>query len=773
MLKKYRVLHIIELVMIIASLALFLVPKAHYTFNADAFEYENGVYLESLFDVAQPGIYVDNSMTEGECEILTPVADLHPGSYMVYLRYLNSDNNNTFSALSDYNTNSVRDRRIDVSLGLNENPSYAKELFLNTWQKVEGYRISFKYTGNGYLYAYGLDIVETNWWKLEVLLIVVLLSLLVDIVLYLRDTKDEKELFTYFYAFMLAIITSMLSLSPYLLPGHDSAYHLGRMEALAHAIMQGNLPLRVSDYWLDGLGYASSVFYCDFFLTPAALLSCAGASLQGAWKVYHVCINLATAFVGLYCFKKIIKSRVGVLTALTLYMLSVYRLSCMYIRFAAGDYTAQIFLPLVLYGLIRIYNDCEGSETLIESFKKALPFIIGVSGLVLSHVMSTLIVAMFVAVFVIVNFKKTFKKNTIVRLLCSLVVVLAMNSWFIFPFMELFGHLRLTNESMRLGRFRASGTYLWQLFDMFPYGTGDSYPAFESLGNNFRTEMPYTAAPAAIGVFIYLALRISKIIKREGESERAVRLADKIMVGSLVGMYMTTIYFPWDFIEQLSPVFEQITQAIQCPWRFLTVSVTLASILCGLLYEFMLQDKERLARFAGLFAAVMIALGGISAGYFMTTRGDNGNWTFHYDSEDFRGASVMGGEYLPRGISDESYDYTEPVPGEGVTVSDWSRETGAINVTVTNSSTAVSYVDVPYLYYKGYRAKSATGTVLLADSNDVAITRVTLPSGFEGTIKVYYQEPGYWRFYEIVSILVFIGLVVFGVLDYRALRKKA
>ena len=61
----------------------------------------------------------------------------------------------------------------------------------------------------------------------------------------------------------------------------------------------------------------------------------------------------------------------------------------------------------------------------------------------------------------------------------------------------------------------------------------------------------------------------------------------------------------------------------------------------------------------------------------------------------------------------------------------------------------------------------------MADSNDVAITRVTLPSGFEGTIKVYYQEPGYWRFYEIVSILVFIGLVVFGVLDYRALRKKA
>lgn len=763
MLKKYRILLIIELVAVIACLVLFLVPKAHYTFNADAFEYENGVYIEGLFDVTQPGVYVDNSIAQ-EAQIITPVADLHPGSYRIYLRYLTSDHNNTFTAMSDYNTTPVVTQRQNWSLGVIEDASGYKEIRLDTWQRVTGYRISYNFTGNGYLYAYGLDIVETNWWKIEALLIVLLLSLLVDIFLYLKETRDEKELFTYIYALVLALFASLLAFTPFLTGGHDSGYHIGRMEALSQAISQGNLPLRVSNYWLEGKGYASSLFYCDLFLFPAAFIMSLGASLQAAWKIYFVMVNTITAFVGLYCFKRIVKSRTGALLALTLYMLSAYRLSCMYVRFSVGDYSAQMFLPLVLYGLIHIYEDCEESESILASLKRALPFTLGVSGLVLSHIQTTLMTAIFMVGFLIINWKKTFKKNVIVRLFCALAEVLILNAWFIFPFLELLGGLKVAGEAGTEGRYRANGAYLWQLFNLFPYGGGESYPIFESFGNNFVAEMPFTIAPAALGVFGYLAVRLSGFVKRASANDGDVRKADKIMVGALVGMLMTTHLFPWDFVEQLTPTTGLITQTLMCPWRFLGISWTLASALSGMLYVFLVKDKECLSRFATLFASVAIVVSSVGAGYFMTTRGSEGAWSYLYDDDSFEGASVMGGEYLPAKFVAETFMANEPVSGDGVSISDWSRNEKDVCVTLANVSGTDSYVDVPFLYYMGYRAVDLnTGKALLTSSGDIGLVRVTVPAGFDGSISAFYKEPGYWRIYEIMSLLAVVLLVAYGI----------
>ncbi len=763
MLKRYRILLITELVAILACLVLFLVPKANYSFGADSFEYENGVYIEGLFDVTQPGVYIDNGMTQ-EAQILSPVANLHPGSYRIRLRYLNTDHNNTYTALSDYNTNSVRNMRYNVSLDANDDPDFVKEYRLDTWQKVDGYRVSFNYTGNGYLYVYGVDIVETNWWKIELLLIVMLLSLFVDIAIYLRETREEKELFTYIYTFFLAVITSFLALSVFLLSGHDASYHIGRMEALSQAISRGDLPLRVSNYWLENMGYASSLFYCDLFLFPAALIMSFGATLQAAWKIYICMVNLITAFVGLYSFKRIIKSRTGALIALTLYMFSAYRLSCIYIRFAVGDYSAQMFLPLVLYGIIHIYDEYDGSEKLIDSLKRCIPFTLGVSGLVLTHIQSTLMTAIFVAAFVIINWKKTFKKNVITRLLCSLAGVLILNMWYIFPFLELSGTLKVVGEAGTEGRYRANGTVLWQLFNLFPGGDGNSYAMYESMGNDFSMEMPFTVAPAAMGVFAYVALRFSGIVKREGKNLESVRIADKIMVGALMAMFMTTIHFPWDFVEQLSSVTGMITQTLMCPWRFLGITWALSSALSGLVYVFLLRDKERFARFAGLFAAVVIAISGIGAGYFISTRSYSSMWKYYYDDGDFTEANIIGGEYLPANYVEGTLDHNVPEAGEGVEISGWGRTENIVETSLSNKSASDSFVDVPFLYYKGYRAKdTATGKALLTSSSDIALVRVTVPAGFEGSIQVFYKEPGYWRLYEIISLLALAGLIFFEV----------
>lgn len=762
-LKQSR-LYIAELVLLLASLLLLLVPRAHYTFYGDNFEFEQGVPMESLGEVAYPGVYVDNSMfEEGQetVEILTPPANLHPGSYEVHLKYINTDHNNTFTASSDYNTYPVLTKRINWGLEEIETPEEETVFRLQSWQKVDGYRVSFNYTGNGYIYAYGLEIVETNWWKIELFLIILGLSAALNIFLHLKETMDSKVLFGYLYALAIGIMAAMPMLGIFFLRGDDSAYHIGRLEALANAIANGDLPLRVSNLWMDGKGYASALFYCDIFLFPSSLIRALGSSLQGAWKTYEVGVNIVTALLGYHCFRKMTKTNMGAMISVTIHVLSAYRMHCMYGRFAVGDYTAQMFLPLVLYGLYRIYTEeIDSRKSIMDNFRIALPFTIGVSCLVMSHIQSTLMSALFIFAFILINWKKTFTRNVITRLFSALAGILVFNMWFIFPFLEMAGSLRFTEDSSSLGRYAANGTLLYQLFNLFPQGTGISYAIFESHDNNFAAEMPFTLGAASIGVVIYLILRLTGLIRKNAKG-------DKLLIAAIMGMFMTTVYFPWDFFEQLSPVLESLTHTLMCPWRFVGISCVLSSTLSGVLYDELVEEKDRLSRFAMPVALAIIIFSFIGGGYYITTKAANGTWTDAYDEEGFN-YSIIGGEYLPDGFDDVNYLATEPMPGEGVTVTDTYREGKYLYVTAQNSSGDVSFVDTHIIYYKGYRsADCESGTRLNTSKAEHAFTRVELPAGYNGTFRVWYSEPGYWRVYEAVSVISILGYIV-----YRLLNRK-
>lgn len=77
--------------------------------------------------------------------------------------------------------------------------------------------------------------------------------------------------------------------------GHDTEWHLARIENLASGLREGQFPVRLGGDSYNGYGALTSIFYPDFFLYPFALMRLCGASLIYVGNVLSIAINLASA----------------------------------------------------------------------------------------------------------------------------------------------------------------------------------------------------------------------------------------------------------------------------------------------------------------------------------------------------------------------------------------------------------------------------------------------------------------------------------------------
>lgn len=142
----------------------------------------------------------------------------------------------------------------------------------------------------------------------------------------------------------------------YLTYGHDLSIHLSRIEGLKAGLLAGQFPVRMDPAIINEKGYPFSLMYSDVFLYPAAVLRILGFSLQTSYKVYVASITAATVGITFYALRKMFRSDCAALLGTALYTLSFYRLTNVFVRAAVGEYTAMAFLPLVVYGLWRIYR---------------------------------------------------------------------------------------------------------------------------------------------------------------------------------------------------------------------------------------------------------------------------------------------------------------------------------------------------------------------------------------------------------------------------------
>lgn len=756
---------LIETIVILYSLLIYIRPNQSYYFEGNELISKYGIFVEDFMDLYGDGYYLDSSLhadaedlSEGQNEldfmtVESPAVDLKRGSYKITIDYLAGDGEESYTASSDYNTWPVITQRTNVNFPENQTEVTYE---LRSSIGVTGYKVTANFNDALFLFIHSIKIEETNDWKnvnlISILFVVLLLNF--GYICYKRVPEEKKRSFRIGCgAFVSLLFFSCLPLfSVYQKAGHDLLLHLYRIEGIKNALLDGQFPVRIPYSWLNGYGYAVSIFYGDGLLYFPAILRILGFTVQGAYKSYVLVINTATIVVSYYCFFKILKNRKIAFVGCAIYTLAPYRLLCTYLRCAVGEYTAMLFLPLVLYGLYVIYEE-NGKKN------KWLPLAIGFAGLVQCHIISTLLAVLFVALFCLINLKKTFQWKILEQLFIAVCVIVVIDFWFIIPFFDYFRFEYYSTDLSALGKTNAYGTFPVQLFTLFPHGTGDAYTVADGVGETGEMSYPLGAAFGLVAV-CYLFYLLGREKDKKQEPDKVISLGNYAWVGGIIATIMTCVWFPWDFIQQaFDGKLAMIVQNIQFPWRMLGIASLLFALVFVCLVEKLKSTGYR--KKAVIFTFSVGALIAISACYFYSDNEDRREPLYLQAETDIYSDVVMGGEYLLKGTERESWKNTEILSENRLDNIIYKKERGSSFVTCQNNTTSETYVDIPVFCYKGYKAKDVqTKEELLIVPGEQNRIRVIIPAGYNGTIKIRFCEPWYWRVSELISVIGVIMIFI-------------
>lgn len=550
----------------------------------------------------------------------------------------------------------------------------------------------------------------------------------------------------------------------------DLEFHLTRIEGIKDGLLNGVFPVKVPTYWMNGHGYASSVFYGDLLLYIPAVLRIFGISVLASYHIYVFLINVLTAGISCHCFTKMSDRRTGLLCA-ALYSTNLYRLHCVYSRAAVGEYTAMAFMPLVLYGLWKIYRLPEDTK---EHEKSWITVTAGCTGIFLSHMITTEMTALFVIMAVVILWKKTIRKKTFAVLCKTAVATVLVNLWFLLPFLDcMASYTYAINSQDRYEPYRLEdkGGYLVQFF-MTDY---DVMKLSGGIGTRGAAEvMPMTVGNAMMLILIAWFLLCVWNKKREKAEKKEEYLAVFLSVFCLL---LTRNVFPYTRLTNKIPALVFPVYGLQYQWRFLTIAaVLLLWLLCILMQKGWIDGKKK-----AFLAGALVLIAACQGITFISKLMNDATVKHIYQESGIDTCNIGFGEYIPIGENSDTFTvetyqegYREELTydAESITVEDWHRDKSDIVVRLKNNAADIRQMEVPFILYKGYRATTENGEKLPLSYGNFSRVSIGIPAGYQGTVRVGFREPWYWRMSEAVSLAAVFGIVLCQTEFWKRKRTK-
>ncbi|MTD40465.1 hypothetical protein GIX45_17935 [Erwinia sp. CPCC 100877] len=533
--------------------------------------------------------------------------------------------------------------------------------------------------------------------------------------------------------FMLSILSLYIVYlhNGHLLIGDDYHFHQNRIEGLAASIKHGNWLPKVSYYFIGGYGYASSLFYPDFYLYFPAILRLLGLSLSASFIIFAVGINFGTFVLTYISGRYLDLSKTKSYLFSLLYTLSIYRLQDFFNRQALGELLAISFFPLVFASLYLLKNGKEHKWLLLVG---------AMCGIGLAHFISLEIISLFIGFYMLLNWKSFFKKQPLLALAKATVLTIGLLSFYLAPIMEQMTHTT----------FQVSSNPLTLISER-------SYSLSELLSHSFKNSV-FHASSANIGIILLMGLvAYSLTLFKKVAPNR-----DLILL-SLLFMYMTTNYFPWKLLNH-TPL-----NTIQFPWRLLSlVTLLLAYLIADDSLGFLKKIPKALPLLI-LFIFLGVAI------YETESVITGGKRVMTYEKYNHTNSYYIGAghEYLP-----EETDYSVILKQKKRKLTYDENQIKVMHTDMTFDKISFDFqtqqkqavdVTLPFIYYYGYQAriltdgKEETKPVSMDRKNGLVKVRLT----GRGKVSVSYQMTAVQKASLGFSTIVFVLLILAKINTFR------
>lgn len=182
----------------------------------------------------------------------------------------------------------------------------------------------------------------------------------------MRNMSFKKIMINSIFLFTMCLVMSFFLFSSSIYRGDDTYFHMYRIMGLVNSFQDGQIIPRIYPYANAEFGYATPLFYCDYFLYPFAILYRLGLSEVKAYqlmKAFYVSVSILTSF---YAFNKVFKNNKWMPhIATVLYACCNYHLIDIYIRDAFGEYLAFCWIPLILLAMYEVLFEQKDSWVLL------------------------------------------------------------------------------------------------------------------------------------------------------------------------------------------------------------------------------------------------------------------------------------------------------------------------------------------------------------------------------------------------------------------------
>jgi hypothetical protein len=703
---------------------------------------------------------------------------LNPGAYTVTVYYQSdtgSDERDSFdNSTGSLSLNSRRHGSFFYFDSLDLRDSYTEEsstVQISSPVALNDMSLSVDFSGGGTLSIESIQITEISAYNYALLVIFLLAFFALDwaLIQFIRGKWGMTE----GILCLICLAAAIPFIADFSYSGHDYDFHLNRIVCLADEFRQGNYFPAIFSTALNGYGYANPLFYGQIFLYIPAFLYCVGFPLSVAYNIYIILFSIAACLIMYLTSLRIFRRKRAALFAAALYTLSAVRLTNIFTRSAVGEFTAQTFLPLVVLGFYNIYTAKKNEKI---TLKKYLPIVIGLTGIVLSHILTIMMCALLILGFCLCNLRKTLEPNRFAALWKAAFLTVLVNLATLVPFVDSYSMELIVNNIINY--IQASGTYPVQLFNVIV----DNFQA-DSIAGTAANEMSLTigfSITFGLGLFAFIWIRTRRK-RAPGEDPSEFRFVRICFILACITLFLSSRLMPYDALDFLPYFIYSFLTAYQFSWRWL-VFATLFGVYCTAYAADRIGDVAVNKLTPQIIPLAIIAILSLNTGQIYADQLRTGTLEKYSNNSYEYNFCIGAGEYLlydpdsmgyTISLTDilDEYHYSDVTVETGeAEVSDYTRTGSGAVFTVTNDSEEAAEVLLPIQCYDNYYAYDESGNSLLISRGDYNKISVSVPAGYTGQVTVSYHFPYSWRAAIAVSAASIVLTAAYGV--YRSRKKK-